>query len=103
MMCVICVLSLIVVPLPRGENPFAVKYRYKKNAYMILVGKPEGQKPVERIGCGWEDNNKMNLEECGWSGVDWTHLAEDRGQWRALMNTIMKFRIPLNFGIFSFQ
>jgi hypothetical protein len=42
----------------------------------------------------WEDNNRMDLRETGWDGVDWIHLAQDRDQWRVLVNTAMNFRVP---------
>jgi hypothetical protein len=64
----------------------------KKNAYKILVGKPEGKRPLGRPRHRWEDNIKMDLREMGWGGMDWTD--QDRGQRRALMNTVMNFRVP---------
>jgi len=42
----------------------------------------------------WEDNNRIDVKEVGWEGVDWTHLAEDRDQWRALVSTVMNLRVP---------
>jgi hypothetical protein len=66
------------------------------NAYRILVGRPEGKRPRRR----WVDNIKMDLREIGWAGMDWTDLAQDRDQWRALVNTVMNFRFPYNFGKF---
>jgi hypothetical protein len=61
----------------------------KRNAYRILVGKPEGKKPLGRQRRRWVDNIKINLREIEWDGVDWIHLAQDRDQWRALVNTVM--------------
>jgi len=49
-----------------------------KNAYDILVGKPEGKRPLGRPRCRWEYNIKMIIREIGWKGVDWAHLAQDR-------------------------
>jgi hypothetical protein len=66
----------------------------KRNAYMILVGKPEGKRPLGRLKCRWEDNIRMVLREIGWGGMDWTDLAQDRDQLRALVNTVMNFRVP---------
>jgi hypothetical protein len=66
----------------------------KENAYRILVGKREGKRPLERPRRRWEDNIKMDLREIGWGGMDWIDLAQDRNQWRALVNTVMNFRIP---------
>jgi hypothetical protein len=55
----------------------------KRNAYRILVGKPEGKRPVGRPRFRWVDNIKKNLRELGWDGMDWIDLAQDRDQWRA--------------------
>jgi hypothetical protein len=66
----------------------------KRNAYRILVGKPEGRRPLGRSRCRWVDNIKMDLKEIGWDGVDWVDLARDSDQWRALVNTVMKLRVP---------
>jgi hypothetical protein len=65
-----------------------------RNAYRILVGKPEIKKTSKRPTRGWEDNIKMDIREIGWGGMDWIHLALDRDKWRALMNTVMKFWVP---------
>jgi hypothetical protein len=64
--------------------------RAKRNSYRILVGKPEEKRPLERLRHIWEDNLKINLREMGWCGVNWIHLAQDRYQWRALMNKVIK-------------
>jgi hypothetical protein len=53
----------------------------KRNAYMILVGKPEGKRPLGRSRHRWVDNIKMGLREIGWGGMDWIDLAQDRDQW----------------------
>jgi hypothetical protein len=66
----------------------------KRNAYRILVGKPEGRRPLRRPRRRWVDNNKMDLREIGWDGVDWVDLAQDRDHWRALVNTVMNLRVP---------
>jgi hypothetical protein len=66
----------------------------KRNAYRILVGKPEGKRPLGRPRRRWVDNIKMDLREIGWDGMDWIDLAHDRDQWRALVNTVMNFRVP---------
>jgi hypothetical protein len=62
----------------------------KRNTYRLLVGKPEGWRPRRR----WMDNIKINLGEVGWGDVDWIGLAKDRNRWRALVNTVMSFRVP---------
>jgi hypothetical protein len=61
----------------------------KRNAYSVLVGKPEERRPLGRPRRRWVDNIKMYLREIGWDGVDWVDLAQDRDHWRALVNTVM--------------
>jgi hypothetical protein len=65
-----------------------------RNAYRILVGKPEGKRPLGRPRCRWVDNIKMGLRQIGWDGMDWIELFQDRDQWRALVNTMMNLRVP---------
>jgi hypothetical protein len=62
----------------------------KRNAYRILVGEPEGKRPLGRPRHRWVDNIKMDLREIGWDGVDWIDRAHDR----ALVNTVLNLRIP---------
>jgi hypothetical protein len=69
-------------------------YGQKRNMYRVLVGKPEGKRPLGRPRRRWEDNIKMDLREIGWGGMDWIDLAQDRDQWRALVNTIKNLRVP---------
>jgi hypothetical protein len=66
----------------------------KRNAYRILVGKSEGKRPLRRPRHRWVDIIKMDLREIGWSGMDWIDLAQDRSQWRALVNTVLNLRFP---------
>jgi hypothetical protein len=66
----------------------------KRNAYRILVGKPEGKRPLGRPRRRSVDNIKIDLREIGWDGVDCIDLAQDRDQWRSLMNTVMNLRVP---------
>jgi hypothetical protein len=66
----------------------------KKTAYRILVGKPEGKRPLEKPRRKWVDNTKMDLRGIGWDGMDWNDLAQVRDSWRALVNTVMNLRIP---------
>jgi hypothetical protein len=63
----------------------------KRNAYWILVGKPEGKRPLGRPKCRWVDNIKIDLREIVWDGVDWIDLAQDRDQWRALVVMNLRF------------
>jgi hypothetical protein len=65
-----------------------------RNAYRILVGKPEGKRPLGRPRRRWVDNIEMDLREIGWDGMDWIELAQNRDQWRALVNTVMNLRVP---------
>jgi hypothetical protein len=67
--------------------------RETRSACRILVGKPEGKRPLERPRRRWEDNIKMDLREKGWVGMDWINLAQDRDQWKAPVNTIMNLRV----------
>jgi hypothetical protein len=66
----------------------------KRNACRLLVGKPEGKRPLGRPRRRWVDNIKIYLREIVWNGMDWTDLAQDRDQWRALVNTIMNLPVP---------
>jgi len=60
-----------------------------------LVEKPEGKRPLGRYSRRWEVNIRMDLREIGWKGVDWIHLAQERDQWCAIVNTAINFRVPL--------
>ena len=65
-----------------------------RNAYRVLVGKPEGKRPLGRPRHRWEDNIKMDLTEVGCVPGEWIDLAEDRGQWRAYVRAVMNLRVP---------
>jgi hypothetical protein len=65
-----------------------------RNAYRILVGKPEGKRPLGRLRRRWGHNIKINLRAIGWGGMDRLDLAHDRDQWRALVNTAVNLRLP---------
>jgi hypothetical protein len=66
----------------------------KRNAYRILVGNPEGKRPLGRPRHGWVDDIKMDLREIGWDGVNWIDMAQDRIQWRALVNMVLNLQVP---------
>jgi hypothetical protein len=65
----------------------------KKNAYRILIAKPEGKRPQGRHKRRWEDNIKVDIREIGWGGMDWIDMAQDRDQWRALVNKVMNLLV----------
>jgi hypothetical protein len=65
-----------------------------RGAYRVLVGRPEGKRPLGRPRHRWEDNIKMGLGEIGIDGANWVWLAQDRVQWWAFVNTVMKLRVP---------
>jgi hypothetical protein len=58
------------------------------------VGKPEGNRPLKKQICRWLHNIEMNVREVGWGGIDWIDLAQDRDQWRALVNMVMNLWVP---------
>jgi hypothetical protein len=66
----------------------------KRNAYRLLVGKPEGKIPLRRPRRRWVDNIRMDLGEMGWGDVDWIGLAKDRNRWRTLVNSVLNLRVP---------
>jgi hypothetical protein len=66
----------------------------KRNAYRLLVGKPEGKRPLGRPRRRWVDNIRMDLGEMGWVDVDRIGLAQDRNRWRALVNSVLNLRVP---------
>jgi hypothetical protein len=66
----------------------------KRNSYRILVGKPEGNRPLGRPRRRCVENIKMDLREIGWDGVDWIDMAQNWDQWRALVNTVLNLLVP---------
>jgi hypothetical protein len=66
----------------------------KRNAYRLLVEKPEGRRPLERPRRRWLDNIRMNFVGVGWGDVDWIGLAQDRDRWRDLVNSVLNLRVP---------
>ena len=66
----------------------------RRGVYRVLVGKPEGKRPLGRPRRRWKDNIKMDLQEVGCGGMDWIELAQDRERWPALVNEVTNFLVP---------
>ena len=77
-----------------GWAEHAARIRDIRVVYRILVGKPEGKRPLGRPRLKWEDNIKMELQEVGCGGMDWIELDQVRDRWRALVNAVMNLRVP---------
>jgi hypothetical protein len=67
--------------------------RKGRSVYRVLVGRPEGKRPLGRPWRRWEDNINMDLREIGIDGANWIQLAQDRVRWRAFVNTVMNLRV----------
>jgi hypothetical protein len=72
----------------------------RRGVYRVLVGNPEGKRPLGIPWGRWEDNIKMDLQEVGCGGMDWIEMAQDGIRWRALLNPLMTLRVPQNMGEF---
>jgi len=66
----------------------------RRCVYKVLVGKPDGKRPLGRYRLRWEGNIKMDLQEVGCEGMDWIDLAQDRNRWPALLNTVINLQVP---------
>jgi len=73
---------------------WACGYGGGEGAYRVLVGKPEGKRPLGRHRRRWVDNIRMHLQEVGCEHVDWIGLAQVKGRWRKLVNAVMNLRVP---------
>jgi hypothetical protein len=73
---------------------YVARMGVKRNAYRLLVGKPEGRRPLGRPRRRWVVNIRMDLVEVGWGDVDWIGLAQDRDRWRALVNSVLDLLVP---------
>ena len=70
------------------------RMRERRGVYKILVGKPEGKRPLGRPRRRWEDNIKMDIQDVGYGGMNWIELGQDRYRWRAFVSTVMNLRVP---------
>ena len=70
------------------------RMRHRRGVFRVLVGKPEGKRPLGRPRHRWEDNIKMDLLEVGCGGKGWIELAQDRDRWLALVNAVMNLQVP---------
>ena len=73
---------------------YAAHMGERKGVYRVLVGKPEGKRPLGRPRHRWEDNIQMDLQEVGCGDMDWIELAQDKDRWQALVTTVMNFQVP---------
>jgi hypothetical protein len=74
----------------------------ERKVYKVLVGKPEGKRPLGRPRRRWEDGIRMDLRETGLGGVDWIRLAQDRDRWRAVVSAVMNLRVLAPRSWFSY-
>jgi hypothetical protein len=88
--------SIIRIMTPRRMRSagHVARVGEKRNAYRLLVGKPESRWPLGRPRHRWLDYIRMDLVEVGWGDVDWIGLAQDRDRWRALVNSVLNLRVP---------
>jgi hypothetical protein len=66
----------------------------RRSVYRILVGKPEGKRPLGTPRHRWEDNIQIDLQEVGYGGMDWIELAQHKDRWQALVTAVMNLRVP---------
>jgi hypothetical protein len=91
MFCFVIILSNSSLFVRWEEN--VARMGEKRGVYRILVGRPEGRRPLGRPRRRWEDNIKMDLQDVGWV-MDWIELAQNRDRWRAVVNAVMNLRVP---------
>ena len=80
--------------IEKNEMGWACGAYEERGAYRVLVGKPEGKRPLGRPRSRWVDNTRMDLQEVGCGYVDWIGLAQDRDRWRTLVSAVMNLRVP---------
>jgi len=101
-MCVYIYINIFVPVVKSRRMRWAghvARMGHWRGVYRVLVGKPEGKRPLGRPRRRWEDNIKMDLQEVGGDCGDWMELAQDRDRWRALVSTVMNLRVPKMRGI----
>jgi hypothetical protein len=91
-------LDLYKLPVTNCSSTYKNKFKYRYPD-RVLVGKPEGKRPLGRPRCRWEDNIKMDVQEVGGGREDWMEVAQDRDGWWALVGTVRNFRAPEMRGI----
>jgi hypothetical protein len=84
----------VIISRRRRQAVHVARVWDRRGVYKVLMGKPEGKRPHGRPWRRWEDNIKMDLQEVRWGDMDWTDLAQDRNMWRAVVNAVMKLRVP---------
>jgi hypothetical protein len=77
-----------------GKKGHVARVGEGRGVFRVLLGKPEGKRPLGRPGRRWEDNIKLDLREIGIDGANWIRLVQDRLQWRASVNTVINLRVP---------
>ncbi|KAJ4429753.1 hypothetical protein ANN_21957 [Periplaneta americana] len=86
--------DIIVINAHAPTEGHVARMGESRNAYRVLVGRPEGKRPLGRPRRRWEDNIKMYLREVGYDDRDWINLAQDRDRWRAYVRAAMNLRVP---------
>jgi hypothetical protein len=90
--CLPSIIKIIMLRRMRWVGHVA-QMEKKRNVYRLLVGKPEGKRPIARPRCMWVDNIKVDLLEMELCDVDWISVAKDRYSWRALVNAVMNLQV----------
>ena len=104
MMIIIIIIIIIIVRVVKSRRMrwagHVARMGQERGVYRVLVGKPEGKRPLGRPRRRWEDNIQVDLQEVGGDCGDWMELAQDRDRWRALVSTVMNLGVPKMRGIF---